>query len=331
MTRFRWFWAPLLLLLFAGPGYSGDTPQGRPEEDDPIQPGSFSIIVLPDTQYYHRNEVNFRHFNAQMQWIADHSKEYNIRYVIHLGDITQDNLPEEWKASREAFSILDRAGVPYAVNFGNHDYYKRKGDDPNRSCLGSKYFTATDFRKWPTFGGLLEENMMDNSYHLFEVNGTRFIIISLQWSPPDEAVVWADKVLRDFPDRKAIFVTHGYLYHDDTRYDRKKKSALQRWQPRRNDGEELWAKLLKKHPNVFLVLCGHVLEDGQGRLTSTGDHGNKVHQILCNYQMLPEGGSGFLRVMEFLPDGKTIHCKSYSPSRDEYKTDGQNQFTLELE
>src|SRR5690606_23339285 len=113
-------------------------------------------------------------------------------------------------------------------------------------------------------------------------------------------------------------------------YDRTNKDLKQKWAPGKNDGEALWQNLLKKHENVFLVLSGHVLGDGQGRLTSVGDHGNSVHQILCNYQMLRQGGNGFLRLMEFKPDG-TIQNKSYSPSLDEYKTDPANQFTLELD
>jgi len=294
-----------------------------------IKPDSFTIVVLPDTQYYHRNENTLRHFFNQTQWIADHADEYNIAYVIHLGDVTQDNLPQEWEDSRKAFAILDKAGIPYVVNFGNHDYYKRIGDDLTRGCLGSDYFTATEFREWPTYGGVMEEGKMDNNYHLFEAGGTKFIILNLQWSPPDTAVKWADEVLDQYPDRKVILVTHGYLYYDNTRYDRKGRPGEQKWAPGKNDGEALWQNLLKKRENAFLVLCGHVLGDGQGRLTSIGDHGNKVHQILCNYQMLPEGGLGFLRIMEFDPDGKTIQNTSYSPSLNEYKTDDQNQFTLE--
>ena len=73
-----------------------------------------------------------------------------------------------------------------------------------------------------------------------------------------------------------------------------------------------------------------MLNDGLGKLSSKTRYGNIVHQMLVNYQMKHEGGTGFLRLMEFLPDGKTIQVKAYSPVLDEYKTDPQNQFTLEL-
>lgn len=35
--------------------------------------------------------------------------------------------------------------------------------------------------------------------------------------------------------------------------------------------------------------------------------------MLANYQMLPEGGQGWLRLIELLPDGETIQVKTYSP------------------
>ncbi len=314
---------PMALLITASSVDASDAPADVPS----FVPGSFTLVVLPDTQYYHLGD-NLKHFFNQTWWIAENKERLKIAYVIHLGDVTQDNLPGEWEASRRAYQVLDQAGIGYSIAYGNHDYYRRNGEDPKRPCLGSHYFTPDEFSAWPTYGGVMETGKMDNTYHLFEGNGTRFVIVNLQWSPPDRAVEGADEVLLRHPGRQAILVTHGYLYHDDTRYDRAGRPGEQLWAPGRNDGETLWQKLVRKHPNMRLVLSGHVKGDGQGRLTSTGDHGNTVHQILCNYQMLPEGGQGYLRLMEFLPDGRTIRNKTYSPSLDAYMTDAENQFTL---
>jgi len=74
-----------------------------------------------------------------------------------------------------------------------------------------------------------------------------------------------------------------------------------------------------------------VLEDGLGRLSSTNDFGQVVHQMLVNYQIKTLGGEGFLRLVEFLPDGRTVQVKAYSPFRGTYKTDPENQFTLTLD
>jgi hypothetical protein len=57
--------------------------------------------------------------------------------------------------------------------------------------------------------------------------------------------------------------------------------------------------------------------------------GTTVVQILANYQMLPQGGGGYLRVMEFFPTARTVHIQTYSPFSDSYKTDADNDFFVE--
>ena len=96
-----------------------------------------------------------------------------------------------------------------------------------------------------------------------------------------------------------------------------------------NDGEEFWQKLVRKN-NFALVFNGHVGSHGLGFLASKNDRGNRV--IKCwsttNHAL---GGEGYLRILEFLPDGKTVHVKSYSPLYDKYLDDAANQFSFELD
>ena len=165
-------------------------------------------------------------------------------------------------------------------------------------------------------------------------------VLALEWGPRDAVVAWADGVVEKHPDHQVILTTHAYMYYDDTRYDWSKRGAMQTWNPHNyktaglpggvNDGQELWDKLVAKRKNVFMTLNGHVLNDGLGRLTSPSPLGGDVHQMLVNYQMKREGGEGYLRLIEFLPDGKTVQVKAYSPSTNRYKTDPQNQFVLQL-
>src|SRR5690606_16491313 len=70
-----------------------------------IGEGSFSIVVLPDTQNYRgRNAENF---GKQTDWIVANREKYNIACVLHLGDITHNNTPEQWETAREAMQRLD--------------------------------------------------------------------------------------------------------------------------------------------------------------------------------------------------------------------------------
>ena len=148
---------------------------------------------------------------------------------------------------------------------------------------------------------------------------------------------WANEIARQYASTPAMLVTHAYLYDDDTRYDHTKGSD-QYWNPHSypidkapggvNDGEEIWQKLVLGNSNIRFVFCGHVVDRGVGRLTSVRPDGTTVHQVLANYQMLPLGGEGYLRVMQFFPTLGTVHVQTYSPSRDTLKTDPDNDFFL---
>ena len=101
-----YLWVAATLLLFSGFAKAGEMEE-------------FSIVVLPDTQVY--AQAYPKHFYTQTQWVADQAEVLNIKYVIHLGDITESNIPIEWDVSRRAMDTLNGT-VPYALALGNHDY-----------------------------------------------------------------------------------------------------------------------------------------------------------------------------------------------------------------
>lgn len=308
---------------------------GADPEPLPFIDGSWTLVLLPDTQIYAMKHPDI--FASQTRWIAENYEKRNIAFVLHEGDITNNNNPTQWGNARWAMSLLDGV-VPYALAPGNHDCGPN-GSASTRDTLLSVFFPVALYEDLPTFGGVFEKGKLDNSYHLFTAGGRDWLVLALEWGPRDEVVEWANQILEKYPRRTAMFVTHAYLYFDETRYDHTTR-ADQSWNPHGyataklsggvNDGEELWQKLVSRHRNVAFVFNGHVIGDGAGRLTSTGVHGNIVHQLLANYQMRQQGGEGYLRLLEFLPDGNTVQVKTYSPHLDEYLTDDQQQFVLEL-
>jgi hypothetical protein len=317
-----------LVILSTASGLWAQTPLKSAD----FTPGSWSLVLLPDTQHYSQGLPGL--FTLQTHWIAKNKETYDIRYVLGLGDITNRNTEVEWRHAKTAIDELD-GRVPYALAAGNHDYTPHGNSASGRSDI-NKFFPPSTFQKWPTFGGVMKQGDITNCYHLFSAGKADWIVIVLQWAPSDEAVKWANEVLAKHPDRKAILVTHAYLYSDSTRYDFSKKGKFQGWNPHNyvgkmgNDGEELWQKLVRKN-NFVLTFNGHVLNSGLGFLASKNDRGNVVHQMLVNYQMRQLGGEGYLRILEFLPDGKTVHVKSYSPLYDKYLGDAGNQFSFRLD
>jgi hypothetical protein len=135
----------------------------------------------------------------------------------------------------------------------------------------------------------------------------------------------------DHPDHEVIVLTHSYLYSDGKLHGAKRSHRwLASFRGRQNDGIDVWKKLVRKHANIAFVFSGHVLNDGQGRLVGEGDNGNKVYQMLCNYQMDKNGGNGFLRIIRLIPEEDKLEATSYSPYTGQYKTDHQNQFEYDM-
>jgi hypothetical protein len=301
--------------------------------------GSWTLAVFPDCQSLTRLHPEV--FVRQAEWVAAHRKSHDIRFLIQLGDITDNNLPAQWENAKKAMDVLKQGGVPYSVLPGNHDLGPN-GKSADRSTLLNEYFTPADYegRKVIYF----EEGKLENTCHEFTSPQGDFFVISLEFAPRNEVIAWADQQAASHPKHTIIVATHAYLFSDDTRYDFPAKGKAQTWNPNVygvaklaevNDGEAMWKKLVSRHPNIRFVLNGHVLNDGAGRLVSEGSGGNKVHQILSNFQNgvkpdRPFHGGGFFRLMQFLPDRKTVRVKTYSPWLDQWLDDEQQQFELLL-
>lgn len=290
--------------------------------------GGFTLAVLPDTQIYAWKHPDT--YPAQTRWLADHAKRYNLRYVLHVGDITQHNTNTQWQVAARAHALLDAAGLPCAITTGNHDLGP-EGKATSRETPFAQYFPLQAFQKWPTFGGIYdkEPDRTDNNFHLFEAGGRKWLILCLEFGPRDDVLRWGNEVVRRHPDRSVILVTHAYLRPDNTRFNRhafiKVKNlevnlgldryGLAKAEGGFNDGEDIWNKLVSLHPNFALVVSGHICYTG--RLDSRGKHGNVVHQMVVDYQSGKDGGQGFLRLLQIHPDGIKVSVADYSPLLDQ--------------
>jgi hypothetical protein len=297
-------------------------------------PGSWTLVSLPDTQSMTLSLP--AEYSRQTDWIVAHRESHDIRFVVHEGDVVEVNFaPNNWVHAQTAMRTLTANGVPYCLLPGNHDL-GMTGLASDRFTFLNNYFSADDYRHSEAFG-LFENGKMENSWHHFTAPTGNYLVLALEYGPRNSVVEWADEVVNRNLDRKVIVVTHAYLDHKGNRFNAKGPNQL--YNPmfdgiartgEVNDGEMLWNKLIKRHPNIFLVLCGHELFNGTGYLRSVGDHGQQVHQILANYQgnVQPERpyfGGGYLRLMQFHPDGN-VQVKSYSPWLNQWLTSPDQQF-----
>ncbi len=289
--------------------------------------GGFTLAVLPDTQYYAWKYPDT--YMAQTKWLADNARRYNLAYVLHVGDITQHNTNDQWEVAVRAHALLD-GKIPCAITTGNHDLGP-EGRAGTRETAFAKFFPLESFKKWPTFGGIYdkEPDRTDNNYHLFEAGGRKWLILCLEFGPRDDVLRWGNEIAEKHPDRSVVLVTHAYLRPDNLRFNRHSfirvkgfevnlgmdRYGLAKAAGGFNDGEDVWKKLVSQHANFALVVSGHVCFTG--RLDSEGRHGNFVHQMVVDYQNAKEGGQGFLRLLQFHPDGKTVSVADYSPLLDQ--------------
>lgn len=305
----------------------------------PVRDKGFTVALIPDTQYYSERHPDILH--AQTHWLAEHAAERRIAFALHLGDVTNRNTAEQWGVAREAFARLEGV-VPYVMALGNHDL-GAGGNAGDRSTLYPEFFPPELVRQRSGFLATMptEPDRLENSAWRFPVAGREWLVLALEFGPRAEVVKWAQGVLAAHPRQPSIIVTHAFLFHDDTRYDWRNKGPQQEGNPYAypvaalpggvRDGEQLWEDLASRHDSVVLVVNGHVCGDGLGRLRSVTASGHGVQQMLVNFQMLKNGGDGWLRLLEVAADGRTIRARDYSPTLDRWGEGPDHDFAIDID
>ncbi|HWB01393.1 MAG TPA: hypothetical protein VG796_00120 [Verrucomicrobiales bacterium] len=304
-------------------------------------PGSWTMVHIPDTQNYVSDAVRTEIANGQMNWIRDNRGRMDIRMAVQVGDLVNDNLTIQWVRVRSAFDRLTGV-VPYALSSGNHDCGPG-GNGNTRATMFSEdaYFgPGSPYAGQGTAGGFFQHpddapGNTQNAWHTFRAGRQDFLILTCEWGPRNKVVEWMGSVVAAHPFHRAILVCHAYMDTGAARLD----WALSRTSMNPhyfgiaadpdgvNDGQDLWEKLVKRYENFCLVCCGHA---GRGFRTVTGINGNKVHEMLFNTQEMVNGGDGWMRLLEFLPDGRTVRARTWSSYKNLWDDTAAGNFEFTL-
>ncbi len=300
-----------------------------------IGQSDFTIVALPDTQYYSENYPQT--FTAQTQWIVNNASTLNIQAVLGLGDIVQTAANTwEWQNADASVKLLDNAKIPYFLAIGNHDY-SDSGNSSGRTSETTNFnlfFGPSRYQNYSWYKGQYPTGSNENFYGILTINGKPFLFLVLEFYPRDVALAWAQSAIAANPAAEVIVVTHSYLYIDGTRVSLCDDFDAQAYNVGTdNDGESLWKKFLSQASQISLVLNGHFAYtdstgEGVSRRSDLGANGNIVNQMLSDYQEMTNGGNGYLRILTFHPSLNTIDVKTYSPTLNSYLTDSGNQFTV---
>ena len=210
----------------AGDGATDDVQKSRdlfsPDTTPTTTPATpFSLVMLPDTQYYTQSDKAGAHFNGQTAWIVKQLKARQIAFVAHVGDIVQSGAKgtaknkAQWERAKKAMAALDGdlkvqpdGLVPYAAVPGNHDLDK-PSDKTKGATQYAAYFGPWRYKGRTWFRGASANGL--NMAQTFSGGGRTYLHLGLEWRPSDTAIAWAQGMLAKHPTLPAIISTHQYL------------------------------------------------------------------------------------------------------------------------
>lgn len=354
-SSFRLAWLLALLLATIAPLYA---------QLPALPQGAWTVVVMPDTQNYSKVDADAPLFTEMTEWMVANREARNIVLVLHVGDIVNDNQERQWVNARNSMKVLD-GKIPYVLAVGNHDIGKKTASD--RSTMLNTHFKISDNPlNEKMLGGLYREGELENAWYRFHTGKQDLLIFSLEFGPRKEVVAWANEVAAKHAGTPMLLVTHEFIDQKSTLTSADGKP--QRTTPTTENnphkygiakdgdnvmcGEELWQNLISKHPDFQLVVNGHYksyTKDGASKFVHLKDltseyrcdpngEGRITHQMLFNAQWAPRGGNGWLRLLEFQPDGKTVQVRTFSPylartAKDPAEAQRRNQgceFSFEL-
>ena len=261
----------------------------------------FSIIWITDTQHLAENNPQLN--DNLTQWIVENNQTYNVKMVIHTGDLVQDEGNRtQWQNANQSMGILLDNGVPYTWNAGNHDY--------NRTCWIANQYAAFNpaVLAAKTYWVATEFSGMNNAV-LFNASGQEWLVISIAYNANESVFAWANNILDQHPEAHAIVAAHAYL---------NKRGGYDEW------AVNLTKSVLDTHPNVFLTLSGHYYPT-QGNRTQVGGR----DELLFNQQdEYGELGAASARILTFDTAEGTIKVQTYSIYLNQFIDDANNSFTL---
>ena len=336
---------------------------------------SWSVILIPDIQNYVKWSYNQPVLDLITSWIEENIDAMNIKMVLCTGDLVEQNdlinpagdgnqsAAQQWAFAARTFSRLN-GKVPYLNALGNHDFSIDK--HLKRTSRFSEFFKIDDnnLNKKALVQNSTDESGQPSLQNaVFEVKnpgrGKDYLFMTVEYAPRDTVLAWAGRVagLEQYKQHRIVLLTHAYLTAKDKlwqgtprwfmyepyivngKIEKSKRYDL----PKANNGKEIWDKLVYPASNIELVLSGHL--SGEGYRVDDNVAGRPVHQMLFDMQSAGgghakgNGGDGWIRILEFFPDDKTVKIKTFSPlfaispaTRNlAWRTDKRNEYTIQFE
>jgi hypothetical protein len=267
---------------------------------------TFSLIWITDTQYLSQNYP--AEFDRACQWIVDNKDAYNIRMVVHTGDIVNIGTDmNQWANANHSLGILLGNAMPYCWDAGNHDQTSGSWAGKNFRAFNAALMESKLY--W-------EADCLDgkNTATSFNVSNEVFMIVNIEYHANSTVIQWLTNILDAHADAHVVLATHAYL-NESCGYG--------------NDGwaSRLRDNVLTNHSNVFMTLNGHYHSSSTTNHTTIGNR----QELFFDFQDQDgQKGGATLRILTFDLTKPKVDIKTYKPFKDQFLTDSNNQFSLDL-
>ncbi|NDP20533.1 MAG: hypothetical protein GZ091_05585 [Paludibacter sp.] len=241
------------------------------------------VLVFGDSQKI-VNEAPASYTSAMDKILTD-SQTKDANFIMHMGDIVEDNLVSNWQVAQTAWQKLD-GKIPYVLNVGNNDIAGDGG-----ILKYNEYFPLSRYQAWPSFVGNYDRN--SNVAHRFNAAGVNWMVISLKIAPSASILAWAESIIVGNPTNKIFIISH----------DANPTSNV--------------TKLALKYSNVLMVLCGHT--ETVEPVALTGPQGNKlIYLKTCFHNKVLDM---YACILELDVEAGTISGRYYSPQYEKFWDD----------
>lgn len=270
-------------------------------------PSNYNFVFIPDTQ----NTIKFKTevMGKAVEEMLAQKDSANIKGVVHLGDVIEDQVDETQFNNAEAiFNKLPQGGMNLLMQPGNHD-------DPT---VYNQYFGPNS----KTYGPLAKNYAtMDSpsgrsSYMIVEAGSYEYLILNLSYHDGATDFEWMKNVLENNKDKPTIISSHDIVGVSDTIPNETSLSEK---------GNSIW-NLAKQYDQVFMMYGGH--HHGAGYSTLTNDNGKIVYGVLADYQFGYNGGNGLFKYAQFSEADNKIYLETYSPYAASLKPEEKTFFDV---
>ncbi len=306
----------------------------RPEALDPDS-YDYAFAIVGDTQCLveHDNEYSTEYTNAIYDWIVKNKDSKKIKYVLGVGDVTQDDIDAEWAVAKEQILKLNDANIPYSLVNGNHDTVAQL----DAYFADNANFTSQEI-------GYYSGNSLGNYYVKLTAGGNKYMILALQWAPSRAVLEWANNVVATNAQYQVIITTHGYMNFDGEVLERGDAGTPSHYNKNNPDGNDMWELLVKNNRNIKMVFSGHIASDNVVWRRDTGVEGNDIYQLLVNPQGMDHAytyETGMVGMLYFSNGGKnvrfeyvaaydTLEAQKTDSSAEDVLFNTRNQFSFTL-